>query len=74
MADPNNGPDRVDLMLLQEYFWKLEEKLEVFVESLADLEAETIRLKRGVKLVEQRLESLERNRCHRQTQERIHGR
>lgn len=69
MADPRNDPGKVDLMLLQESFWKLEDKLEVFVESLADLEAEVIRLKRAVKLIEQRLESLEQARCRIQAQE-----
>lgn len=69
MADPRSDSDKVDVILLQESFWKLEDKLEVFVESLADLEAEVIRLKRAVKLIEQRLDNEEQNRYQNQTQE-----
>ena len=41
-----NSTDQLSLHLLQESIWGIEDKINVFVESIADHEAELIRLKR----------------------------
>ncbi len=46
-------------MLLQESLWKVEDKLSLMLESLADHEAELIRLRRLITLTSQRLHTLE---------------
>ena len=46
-------------MLLQESLWKVEEKLSLMMESLADHEAELIRLRRLITQATQRLHTLE---------------
>lgn len=46
-------------MLLQESLWKVEDKLSLMLESLADHEAELIRLRRLITQATQRLHTLE---------------
>lgn len=46
----------MSLMLLQESLWKIEDKLNVIVECIADHEAELIRVKRKIQLLSRKLE------------------
>lgn len=63
MPDKPNSKRRLSLLLLQESLWKIEDKLNIFLESIADHEAELIRLRRLVSLVLQRLEGMEARRA-----------
>ena len=54
--------NELSLMLLQESLWGIEDKINVIVETLADHEAEIIRLKRHNQLHSERLNTLEVNR------------
>jgi len=59
MSDEHNEKKRITLMLLQESLWKIEDKLSVIVESLADHEAELIRLRRFMTKATQRFQTLD---------------
>ena len=59
MAEKSNNKRRLSLLLLQESLWKIEDKMNIFLESIADHEAELIRLRRSVNLALQKLRSLE---------------
>lgn len=61
MVDKSDNQERINLMLVQESLWKVEDKVNVFLESIADHEAELIRLKRSVNWMKRRLEVLENN-------------
>ena len=63
MAEDPEEKQQITLMLLQESIWQLEEKLNVIFESIADQEADVIRLKRLSNLVSDRLTKLEA-RCN----------
>ncbi len=54
-------------MLLQESIWKIEDRLNVFLESIADHEAELIRLKRRIDLMINGLERLEARKINAKT-------
>jgi chromosome segregation ATPase len=56
--DPNQKKT-ITLMLLQESLWKLEDRLNIFMESIADHEADLIRHKSKFKILSQRLDTLE---------------
>lgn len=59
MVDKAKSSKNLSLLLLQESLWKIEDKLNVFVEGLADHEADIIRLRRSLDKVSLRLKSLE---------------
>ncbi len=60
MGDKNNKPnDKITLLLLQESLWGIEDKLNVIVESIADHDADIIRLKALQQLTAERLSNLE---------------
>jgi len=59
MAEEANDKRGIGVMLLQESVWKLEDKLSLVMESLADHEADLIRLRRLITLAAQRLHTLE---------------
>lgn len=59
MSNEANGKKRINFMLLQESLWKVEDKLSLMLESLADHEAELIRLRRLITQATQRLQTLE---------------
>ena len=50
---------KLTLLLLREAIWQIEDRVNVIVESVADQEAEVLRLKRLNELHTKRLESLE---------------
>jgi len=54
-----NKEERMNLALLREELWKLEDKVSVVMESEADHEAEIIRLKKLFVLVNDRITSLD---------------
>lgn len=66
VEEPNNNRKMTD-MLLQESVWKVEDKVNVILESMADQEAEVIRLKRHMTQVLERLAEIEKH-----TQSRSH--
>lgn len=55
---------KISLMLLQESLWNIEDKINIFIESIADHEAEIIRLKRFNKIFSERLKVLEKSNKH----------
>lgn len=59
MIDKAKNSRKLSLLLLQESLWKIEDKLNIFVEGLADHEADIIRLRRSIDQVSLRLKSLE---------------
>ena len=60
MGEKNNKTnDKITLLLLQESLWGIEDKLNVIVESIADHDADIIRLKALQQLTSERLSSLE---------------
>jgi hypothetical protein len=59
MSKENHQRKKITLMLLQESFWKLEDRLNVFMESIADHEAELIRNKSRINILSQKLDTLE---------------
>ena len=60
MKEKNNKPnDKITLLLLQESLWGIEDKLNVIVESIADHDADIIRLKALQQLSSERLSNLE---------------
>lgn len=61
MDNKEDNQERINLMLVQESLWKVEDKVNVFLESIADHEADLIRLKRSVNSIMRRLEVLENN-------------
>ena len=57
-----NGPEnnrKITNMLLRESLWKIEDRLTVLVESIADHEAELIRLRRQMLMVSAKIEESE---------------
>ncbi len=50
---------KISNMLLRESLWKIEDRLTVLVESIADHEAELIRLRRQMLLVSAKIEETE---------------
>lgn len=67
MPERTSNKRRLTLLLLQESLWKIEDKMNIFLESIADHEAELIRLRRLVGLVLQRLEAMESRRTMKAT-------
>ncbi len=59
MVIKSNNDRKINLMLLKESLWKVEDKLNVILESIADHEAELIRLKRLTDLGLERLGKVE---------------
>lgn len=59
MPESPNSQPRLTLLLLQEAIWRVEDRLHVILESVADLEAEALRLKRLSELHSKRLEAVE---------------
>jgi len=59
MSEEPNDNRGISIMLLQESVWKLEDKLSLVMESLADHEADLIRLRRLITLAAQRMHTLE---------------
>lgn len=59
MAEKPNNNRRMNLMLLQESIWKVEDKLRVILESLADHEAELIRTRNSMNELLRKLDLLE---------------
>lgn len=59
MSNGATEEKRIALMVLQESLWKVEDKLILMIENLADHEAELIRLRRIISLTTERLHSLE---------------
>ena len=73
MADPSNNCKRINSMLLKESVWQLEDRMNVFVETLADLEAGLIRLRGTVTALEQRFARLEKSRACELSEETNNG-
>ena len=59
MVENNNNKQKITLLILQELIWKLEDKINIILECLADHEADIIRLQNSNNLILQRLEKLE---------------
>jgi len=59
MVDKNSS-DQLDLMLLREAIWGLEDKINSIIEALADIEADTIRFKRLATRSDFKLSELEK--------------
>ncbi|MBN4056940.1 hypothetical protein JYU19_01375 [bacterium AH-315-J21] len=59
MVFKTNKEDTLNLALLREELWKLEDKVSVVMESEADHEAELIRLKKLFVLVNDRITSID---------------
>lgn len=59
MSNGTREKKRIALMVLQESLWKVEDKLILMIENLADHEAELIRLRRFITLTTERLQTLE---------------
>lgn len=55
MAEKTNNK-RMSLMLLQESIWKIEDKINIILEGIADHEAELIRIRNSMNLLLQRLD------------------
>lgn len=60
MAGPKNNCKKINSMLLQESLWKIDDRLKIFVESLADHEAELIRIRSTIKQIESRLNLIDK--------------
>ena len=65
MPNESDNQRRIDVMLIKESVWKVEDRLNVISESIVDQEAELIRLKRLVDLALERLGKLEAARTKR---------
>ena len=59
MAERTNNNKKISLMLLQESIWKIEDKINVILEGIADHEAELIRIRNSMNLLLQRLDITE---------------
>jgi len=59
MFEKLNNKHKMTLMLLQESLWKIEDRINVILESLADHEADIIRIKRLNPQISHRLDVLE---------------
>ena len=59
MVESNYKKQKITLMLLQESLWKVEDRVNIILESVADHEAELLRQKRLTHLILERLEALE---------------
>ena len=59
MVEKSNTKHKMTLMLLQESLWKIEDRINVILESLADHEADIIRIKRLNPQILHRLDVLE---------------
>jgi len=59
MVKTNNNGQKIDLRLLQEALWNIEDKMKSYMESIADHEAELIRLRRQFNIIRQRITNLE---------------
>jgi hypothetical protein len=59
MAEKPNNKKKLNLMLIQESLWQIEDKMNVILESIADHEAELIRMKRLTTLILNRIGKLE---------------
>ena len=59
MVNKSSDNGKINLMLLKETLWKVEDKINVILESIADHEAEQIRQKRLTNLILERLSKLE---------------
>ena len=62
MEDKRTKQSDLSLLLLQESVWGIEDKIKVIRETMADHEAELIRLKRLNQLFADRLKTLEINK------------
>jgi len=60
MVERTNNNKKMQLMLLQESLWQLEDKIKMITESIADHEADLIRIKHLNNLISQRLDNLEK--------------
>jgi len=58
MVEKNNKKRKMIILLIQESIWKIEDKLNVIVESLATHRTELIRHERLIKKILQRLDKL----------------
>ena len=59
MPKSSDNQPRMTLLLLREAIWQVEDRVNVILESVADQEADLLRLKRLSDLHAKRLESLE---------------
>ncbi len=59
MFNKPNNTGKINLMLLKESLWKVEDRLNVILESIADHEAELLRLKRLSNLSLERIGKIE---------------
>jgi len=59
MPKSSDNQPKLTLLLLREAIWQIEDRVNVIVESVADQEAEVLRLKRLNELHTKRLESLD---------------
>ncbi|RKX31251.1 MAG: hypothetical protein DRP46_03765 [Candidatus Zixiibacteriota bacterium] len=59
MVQTKNSNQKINLKLLQEALWNIEDKMKSYMESIADHEAELIRLKRQFNIIRQRITNLE---------------
>jgi hypothetical protein len=59
MVEDANKHRRLNLMLIQELLWKLEDKINVILESIADHEAELIRHRQNIDAYSARIGKLE---------------
>jgi hypothetical protein len=73
MVDKLNDRHEMTLLLIQESLWKVEDKLNIVLESIADHEAELIRLKRLTDLSLQRLAKIETRRLRKNKEGHNYG-
>jgi hypothetical protein len=59
MVEDANKHRRLNLMLIQELLWKLEDKINVILEGIADHEAELIRHRQNIDAYSARIDKLE---------------
>jgi hypothetical protein len=59
MENDCESSEKLNLMLLRESIWELDDKLNVIMESTADHEAEIVRFKRLISLLSDRVSKIE---------------
>ena len=59
MAAKDNTKNNINLMLVREEIWRLEDQVGIFLESVTEHEAELLRMRRHITLLQQRIDNLE---------------
>jgi len=59
MNNENGANGNMDKMLIRESIWQIEDKVNIIQESIADHEAELIRLKRLTALAKERIDKID---------------